>query len=503
MKRSFLSDPKRQIVLAMFLATFVAYVERVGFSISFTSLAQKAHLDESIKGSVLSAFYCGYGVSQIPGGWAAQLYGGRIMLILCFLAWSTVSIFTPTDPTNTVGIVFARVLVGLAQGFLIPAVHTVLALWIPPHEKARAVSFTTSGMYLGSAAAMSILPSLANAIGAQKLLAFDGAIGYAWLAFWLMVGRDAVGRKGGSLLPLSVRGGMGEKGSNGGGGIAESGVGMELSSNYNSNSTFKNSHNTVISSSSNSYSNSSNNNAVNSSTLPLGKMMTHPAIWAIVINNFSFHFGFYVVMNWMPTYFSKVIHSDLSSLGLAAKTLPYLTMFLMSNVGGWTGDWLILHHHYTVAAARKTVNTIGFITSGLMLMLMPAATGVFSGVMATTLTLGSLGFARGGFSVNNIAPRFAGVVMGVSNTAGTLSGVIGVAATGFILDSFGGASVVQGWYYAHALCACVGIMAMVLFNSFARGEKIFDSNGTEAEVDSERREMRNGSEKRERRKAME
>jgi len=29
------------------------------------------------------------------------------------------------------------------------------------------------------------------------------------------------------------------------------------------------------------------------------------------------------------------------------------------------------------------------------------------------------------------------------------------------------------------------------------------SNGTEAEVDSERREMRNGSEKRERRKAME
>ena len=41
------------------------------------------------------------------------------------------------------------------------------------------------------------------------------------------------------------------------------------------------------------------------------------------------------------------------------KTLPYLVMFLMSNVGGWGGDWLILTHKYSVGSARKTINTIG------------------------------------------------------------------------------------------------------------------------------------------------
>lgn len=54
------------------------------------------------------------------------------------------------------------------------------------------------------------------------------------------------------------------------------------------------------------------------------------------------------------------------------------------------------------------------------LMTMPMASGMLTGVMATTLTMGTLGFSRGGFSVNHmdIAPKYAGVVMGISNTAG-------------------------------------------------------------------------------------
>ena len=65
--------------------------------------------------------------------------------------------------------------------------------------------------------------------------------------------------------------------------------------------------------------------------------------------------------------------------------------------------------------------------------------------------------------------------MGISNTAGTISGVVGVAATGFILDYMGGASNLYGWFYAHALCATICMMAMMVFNVFARGDRIFDS----------------------------
>ena len=62
--------------------------------------------------------------------------------------------------------------------------------WIPPHERARAVSLTTSGMYLGSAAAMLFLPALASAFGPASLLRAVGVLGLTWLLLWLMVGRE-------------------------------------------------------------------------------------------------------------------------------------------------------------------------------------------------------------------------------------------------------------------------------------------------------------------------
>lgn len=38
----------------------------------------------------------------------------------------------------------------------------------------------------------------------------------------------------------------------------------------------------------------------------LGRLLSHPATWAIVIVNFVNHWGYFIYLNWMPTYFSKV-----------------------------------------------------------------------------------------------------------------------------------------------------------------------------------------------------
>ena len=82
-----------------------------------------------------------------------------------------------------------------------------------------------------------------------------------------------------------------------------------------------------------------------------------PARIFLQANNFTFHYAFYVVMNWLPTYFDSVLHAGLATAG-SAKMLPYIVMFAMSNVGGYAGDWLI-EHRFSVAHARKIVNTVG------------------------------------------------------------------------------------------------------------------------------------------------
>ena len=60
---------------------------------------------------------------------------------------------------------------------------------IPAAERAKAVSVTTSGMYLGSAGAMYFLPSLATRLGAHSLTRLNGALGFLWLLAWTLVAR--------------------------------------------------------------------------------------------------------------------------------------------------------------------------------------------------------------------------------------------------------------------------------------------------------------------------
>ena len=64
---------------------------------------------------------------QVPGGWAAHRYGGKVVLSLSFLSWSLLSVATPAVIHSTTLMVAIRVAVGVAQGFVVPSVHTILA----------------------------------------------------------------------------------------------------------------------------------------------------------------------------------------------------------------------------------------------------------------------------------------------------------------------------------------------------------------------------------------
>ncbi len=107
------------------------------------------------------------------------------------------------------------------------------------------------------------------------------------------------------------------------------------------------------------------------------------------------------------------------------------------------------------------------------------ASTVGTGVAATSVALGFLGCARGGFSVNHmdVAPRYAGVLMGISNTAGTLAGVIGVAVSGWLLQRAGGAANLAGWYNALGTASVLALAGSVIFVRYARGTRTFGDDG--------------------------
>jgi len=434
---------------------------------------------------------------QIPGGWAAQIYGGRKTLLGSFLAWSLLSLLTPMRGAVGGGdsggggarawpVAAARWGVGAAQGFLIPAVHTVLSQWVPPHERARAVSLATSGMYLGSAAAMLVLPAVVAAAGPGASVCLVGALGLAWAALWAAVGREVPHRE--AIIPLSVAaaapgGGGGANGGvafspasngggKGGGGGMSGGGGGERERERGRPASPPRDEDAGQSAAA-----AATQGKGRPAATPWRRMLATPAVLAIVCNNFAFHYAFYVVLNWLPTFFSAVLGADLAAMGALPKVAPYVAMFACSNAGGWAGDWLIAQPRgWRVADARKAVNGAGMLSASAALLLMPLCRRPATGVAAGALVLSTLGFSRGGFSVNHmdIAPRHAGVVMGFSNTAGTLSGVIGVAATGWMLQRAGGAERPGGWWAAHGVAAAGCVGAAGVFQAYARGDKMFD-----------------------------
>lgn len=133
---------------------------------------------------------------------------------------------------------------------------------------------------------------------------------------------------------------------------------------------------------------------------------------------------------------------------------------------------------------------------------MPLAGSLTTGILFTTAALAFAGLARGGFSVNHmdIAPKYAGIVMGISNTAGTLAGrglpgcccctllpqsvsqrlclvtgVVGVKVTGSLLQRATQANPdgLDGWWTSFLAAAAQCVAGSFAFIMFARGERLF------------------------------
>ena len=63
-------------------ATFICYIDRVNISVAIIPMAEEFGWDQATRGLVLSAFFVGYLLTQIAGGWLADRLGGKLPVAL-------------------------------------------------------------------------------------------------------------------------------------------------------------------------------------------------------------------------------------------------------------------------------------------------------------------------------------------------------------------------------------------------------------------------------------
>ncbi|OIT02541.1 PREDICTED: probable anion transporter 1, chloroplastic [Nicotiana attenuata] len=143
-------------------------------------------------------------------------------------------------------------------------------------------------------------------------------------------------------------------------------------------------------------------------------------------------------------------------------------MAISANVGGWIADSLV-RKGVSVTVVRKIMQTIGFLGPAFFLTQLSHVDSPAMAVLCMSCSQGSDAFSQSGLYSNHqdIAPRYSGVLLGLSNTAGVLAGVFGTATTGYILQH-------GSWDDVFKVSVGLYLVGTLVWNAFSTGEKIID-----------------------------
>jgi sugar phosphate permease len=86
--------------------------------------------------------------------------------------------------------------------------------------------------------------------------------------------------------------------------------------------------------------------------------------------------------------------------------------------------------------------------------------------MTLSFVFGAFGLAAFGVNHLDIGPKYAGTLMGITNTAATIPGIFGPIAVGYILTSTG------SWTGVFLMIAAVNMFGLLIWNLFATGERV-------------------------------
>jgi len=175
-----------------------------------------------------------------------------------------------------------------------------------------------------------------------------------------------------------------------------------------------------------------------------------------------------VLLAWLPSYFKTTFGVTLTNAGLLSAA-PWLISFLMANVAGAMADRMIKAGR-SPTFVRKLMQVTGLLGAALFLLLVQTAGSPTTGMLLMCGATGTLAVCFAGFSPNSfdIAPRYADVIWGISNTFATVPGIVGVAVTGWLIERTG------SYTAPFVLTAAIAVLGALVFLTFGSGQRQID-----------------------------
>ncbi|XP_058880936.1 sialin isoform X3 [Acipenser ruthenus] len=378
--------------------------------------------DSDTQGWILGSFFYGYLFTQIPGAYLARKFGGKWFLGLGILGTATLTLLTPVaadlGPGYVIGI---RVLIGIGEGVTFPAMHTMWSAWAPPMERSKLLSISYAGAQLGTVVALPASGLICFYMDWTYVFYIFGAVGVGWFFLWAFLVSDTPE----THRNISVQ----EK--------------------------------EYIVSSLKDQLNSSNKN------IPWGSMLKSFPVWAIVVAHFSYNWTFYTLLTLLPTFMDTVLGFSIQQNGFLS-ALPYLGCWVVMLLGGQIADYMRETWLYSTVAVRKLCTAIGMVGPAVFLVA-AGYTGCNYILAIAFLTISSAlgGFSMSGFNINHldIAPSYAGILLGITNSAATIPGMVGPVIAKTLTRS----NTIEEWQTVFYISAAINVFGAVIFTIFGKG----------------------------------
>ncbi len=404
------------IISLAFVALVITYLDRIALSFAIEPLETTFHLTNADFGLIAAGFGIGYMVMTVGGGVLVDHYGSRKIWSIAAIIWS-IACALLGFATGFWWLFIFRIVLGMAEGPSFPALTRVVADWLLPKERARALAFALAAVPLSSVIGAPLISSLIIAFNWRVMFISVGSVGILWGVIWYLFFRDRI-EQSRHVLPEEIQC------------IQYAEAALQRSSIKPSKAT------------------------------TWRFMLFNPSLLSNNVAFFAFGYLLFFALTWLPGYFEQMYHIKLKAIGLFL-IIPWLTAALMLLLGGFLSDWLWLRYR-NLRIARSHIIWISQMLSALCFVAVISTHSPALAVVGISLGLGFGLLPNAVFYAINtdLAKDRAGTSLGIMDCALALAGILAPYLTGMLSTMTGNFNMA---IYLMCGLTFIGALGIIIF----------------------------------------
>src|SRR4051812_1726151 len=403
----------RWVVMALiFMVYTMAAADRANIGIVLPFVKNEFNMSNTEAGAVVSLFFIGYSLAQIPSGFLVKRFGVSLVFPTFMILTSVFTGLLGTA-TSALQMKLNRLALGLAEAPLPVAMLSTINHWFPPVEKGTAVGIFLAAAKFGPVLVPPIGAVIIASLGWQYIFYFCAIPGLLFsVAWYFLVANDPAQSRFASASEVEHIRSVPS--------AATSGDGQEAKPADKRDKRNLRWLDRLIRA---------------RAVRPIAKaaeIFKSPNVWGLALGYLLMTGIINVILAWLPTYLTTVKKLSIMNVGFVAAA-PFVGGVLGNLIGGWFSDRI-------VGKRRKPTIIITALSSVFMMYALIHAPnevislGLLLLVTGLLLNLGYSSFTvyPAGLTTKETYPLAVSVV----NTGGQAGGAVFPFLTGLILDSY-------------------------------------------------------------------